>query len=325
MFTPELPASILEAAIRLAKANVTAVVPANAGANSRLYRIDTEGGPIALKSYPSRANDQRRRADVEWQTLTFLRANGVSAVPEPLAHDPDVQFLLMEWIEGRAVADTTAADIANAADFVAQIFALSAHPDAEKFSAASEACLSPNTIINQIQNRLQFFGPESGLAPWLDGTFLPAFEQARQPALQTGSVLPVGLRRLIPADFGFHNAIRQNDGRLRYIDFDYFGWDDPVKLAADTYLHPAMDLTRNDAGQFVTRMAQALPDDAAFIERFNHQLMLYALRWALIVLNPFRIDRLHELPAEDQARAELRNSRLGLAEKLIARGADRRP
>ena len=45
-----------------------------------------------------------------------------------------------------------------------------------------------------------------------------------------------------PSDFGIHNTIRDQENNIIFIDFDYFGWDDPVKLASDFYWHPAMNL-----------------------------------------------------------------------------------
>lgn len=321
---PAVSGAILEAARRLAETAVISATPANAGANSRLFRVDTAAGLLALKSYPERTGDLRRRADVEWQTLTFLRGRGLDAVPKPLRHDPQGRFLLMEWIEGEPVPAPTPADVADAAEFIAQIFAHSAHQDAAAFPPASEACLSAAIVLEQIEERLHRFGPESEISAWIARTLVPALAEARRAVtaeLTDPTPLPSRLRRLIPADFGFHNAMRQGDGRLRYIDFDYFGWDDPVKLAADTLLHPAMTLTQNDAGIFVRRMAEALPGDTLFIDRLNRHLPLYALRWALIVLNPFRIDRLHELPAAEPARALLREKRIRLAQMLLDRGS----
>ena len=58
---------------------------------------------------------------------------------------------------------------------------------------------------------------------------------------------------------GSNDALRQTDGRLRYVDFDYFGWDDPAKLTADFLLHPAMQLSADDRSGFVRRMMAALP------------------------------------------------------------------
>ena len=49
-------------------------------------------------------------------------------------------------------------------------------------------------------------------------------------------------RALSPSDFGLHNALRTKDGQLRFIDFEYFGWDDPVKLVSDTAIQPGSSL-----------------------------------------------------------------------------------
>ena len=49
---------------------------------------------------------------------------------------------------------------------------------------------------------------------------------------------PQRLRVLSPSDFGFHNALRRPDGTIVFVDFEYFGWDDPAKMMADAMLHP---------------------------------------------------------------------------------------
>ncbi|MDO8875004.1 MAG: aminoglycoside phosphotransferase family protein [Pseudolabrys sp.] len=323
MTSPDVAPTILDAARRLTAESVISVTPANAGANSRLFRVDTAAGPRALKSYPTRPGDRRRRADIEMQALTFLRARGLTAAPQPLRHDPQGQFLLMEWIDGKTAGAHTEGDTTDAAEFIAQVFALSAHPDAAALPLASEACLSAATIVEQIESRLAQFSPESEVSGWMDSAFLPLLARTRQSVaaeLAGPTLLAPGQRRLIPADFGFHNAIRQPDGRLRYIDFDYFGWDDPVKLAADIYLHPAMNLTPADVATFFRAMRRALPDDDDFPARLNRHLPLYAVRWALIVLNVFRGDRLQELPPAGAARTALRDARIQTAQTLLAKG-----
>ena len=45
--------------------------------------------------------------------------------------------------------------------------------------------------------------------------------------------LPRHKQILSPSDFGFHNSLMTINGSLTFIDFDYFDWDDPVKLTAD--------------------------------------------------------------------------------------------
>ena len=302
-------------------AAVEAVRPVKSGANGQVYRVETAARSLALKRYARRPGDRRERGHAEWRALRFLRAKGVDAVPLPVAGDGE--FLLMEWIEGEPVAAHRPGDLGSAASFLARIFALSAEPEAVELPPASEACLSVAEILRQIDRRLEAFAAEPSLDAFLSGTFRPALEAAAEAcrgAARDGELAP-GLRRLIPADFGFHNAVRQADGSLRYIDFEYFGWDDPAKVAADFVLHPAMRLSAGEQRRFIARIAAALPGDAGFRTRCAERLPLFALRWALIVLNPFRRERAGELPGDARARATLLDDRLAKARTLL-RAAD---
>ena len=37
---------------------------------------------------------------------------------------------------------------------------------------------------------------------------------------------------------GFHNAVVQCNSKVKFIDFEYAGWDDPAKTAADFIFQP---------------------------------------------------------------------------------------
>ena len=41
-------------------------------------------------------------------------------------------------------------------------------------------------------------------------------------------------RILSPSDFGLHNTISKKN-KLYFFDFEYFGWDDPIKLICDFF------------------------------------------------------------------------------------------
>jgi hypothetical protein len=303
---------------RLAGAPARAIQAATSGANSRIFRVDTAAGVFALKSYPSRANDTRNRADVEWRALLFLNSRGVTSVPRPFARDADGHFLLMEWIEGSLLKSHEPGHVAQAAQFIAQIFSLSSDAEAAQFPLASEACLSADEIIAQIETRLPLLANHGPLGSFLATTFHPALLRAKEHARPgAGPELDATLRRLIPADFGFHNVVREPAGKLRYIDFEYFGWDDPAKVTADFLLHPAMTLNEAEQRDFVSAMRAALAHDLDFDARLKRHIPLFALRWVLILFNPFRADRVSELPRDPSARDALFADRLGKAEKLL--------
>ena len=316
---PRVNEEALQVGESLAGATVQSLTAVKRGGNSRIFCLETAAERFALKVYPERGADTRDRGDVEWRALQFLRARGLAAVPRPLARDPTGRFLLMEWVDGVPVAEHDASDLAQAADFVAAVFALSSHPEATSLPLASEACLSAGEIVRQIEERLPRLTLEPALSRFLGQSFVPLLAKAKAAAAsepQYGTSLPMELRRLIPADFGFHNALRQADGSLRFVDFEYFGWDDPAKLTADFVLHPAMKLGVEDRCYFVDRMAAALPRDRFFRDRLKRLVPLFALRWMLILLNPFRSDRAAEQTAKGDRRDGLLKDRLEKARAL---------
>jgi hypothetical protein len=102
--------------------------------------------------------------------------------------------------------------------------------------------------------------------------------------------LPRESRSLCPSDFGFHNALRGPQG-LVFIDFEYFGWDDPVKLTSDFLLHPGMSLAEPLKQRFVGQALAIYGNDARFAGRLRLLYPLFAMRWCLILLNEFMPER----------------------------------
>lgn len=314
---------LIKRAEAMAGMPVRAITPAGQGANSHIMRLDTSAGPFALKVYPRRPNDQRDRLEVEWQALQFLGRNNLRQAPSAFARDDESRLMLMEWIEGNIITRHGPDDLEDALMFVEGIFNASHNEGALSFPLASEACLLAQEICRQIDRRLAGFVRFGPLDEFIAGTVQPAYDKARkgvQAELEDPVELPRSEQRLIPADFGFHNAIRQRDGIIRYIDFDYFGWDDPVKFIADFVLHPAMSLDPSEQAQVVARLTAALPDAGVAADRLRRHLPLYEIRWALILLNPFRVDREAALPASASQRADVFDRQCSKARSMIGRG-----
>ena len=90
---------------------------------------------------------------------------------------------------------------------------------------------------------------------------------------------------LSPSDFGFHNAIIDKNKYITFIDFEYFGLDDPVKLLSDFLWHPAMSLTSNQKLLFTKEFFKIFKNDYSLKKRLSAAYSLYGLRWCLIILN----------------------------------------
>ena len=77
-----------------------------------------------------------------------------------------------------------------------------------------------------------------------------------------------------------------------FIDFEYFGWDDPVKLTADFLQHPGMSLDDALQARFKAGAVGVYgKHDPAFAQRLDLHFPLIGLRWCMILLNEFLPER----------------------------------
>jgi hypothetical protein len=96
-----------------------------------------------------------------------------------------------------------------------------------------------------------------------------------------------------PSDFGFHNAIRTASG-VRFIDFEFSGWDDPAKAVADFMLQPRIPL------HFKTSpLLEAVPSSTRALVSMRVMVLTPILRvkWLCIILSVFQPDRFVQLLA----------------------------
>ncbi len=275
------------------------------GRNSRVLRVVCDDGSVyAAKTYFRHPSDPRDRLDVEFRSLEFLWSGGVRNVPRLVAADRDRGWAVYEYVEGRGVPspEVTADDIDRAADFLGTLAGLRDREESRTLPAASEACFSVQGILDSIGGRLNrlsqvgasdqgnadlqaFLGRE--LVPFVDEATRWATSRAQAAGKAPDSELDLRSRTLSPSDFGFHNALRLDDGRLVFVEFEYFGWDDPAKMVADFLLHPGMDLSHDLKGRFAVAVLGRFGNDRLLPSRLETVYPLFGLKWCLILLNEF--------------------------------------
>ena len=294
---------------------------AGRGRNASVWQVTAQDGRLyAMKRYA--ATDAADRLAAEVGALRFLREHGIEAVPDIAAADPKAGASLLNWIEGEVPLPADADGIDACLDFAARLHAL--RQEGARLLPAREACWTGAELLQQVDARLRRLQTESDepalrdfirdrLLPWREVSASGAEDVATRPDQRT----------LSPSDFGLHNALRQTDGRLIFLDFEYFGWDDPVKLTADFMLHPGMALDAALAARFRDGAERLYGSDPAFARRLDALLPLYALRWALILLNEFLPERWVDRRAAgmDGDHAAVKAAQLAKAEAMLTRMA----
>jgi hypothetical protein len=272
-------------------APVTAFELLHRGGNSRVRLARLGGrGEAVFKQYHRHPGDPRDRFGVEIQALDFLREAGFDDVPAVLARDTEAGVAILEYVVGSPFPPerVTDDDVDVAVGFVARLATARTGSEAAGLPPASDATFSHASLRTSVVARLQRFREpsrcHSDLAAFLADAVVPTIEAVSPPA--TDLELSPSLRTLSPSDFGFHNALRRPDGGLTFLDFEYFGWDDPAKLICDFVLHPGMELGESASERFVSGVL-AVFDDPGLPERVERAFPLYAAKWALILLNEF--------------------------------------
>lgn len=305
--------------------------PLPGGANNRVYRLRAENCDRALKVYFQNPADPRDRFRAERAFFEHLWRGGVRRTPEPLGWDETHRLGVFSFVDGRKLrSDEVEADaVQQALDFIIEVNRL--RPEQAAMPVASEACFSLAehlTVVARRVARLESIEPQTELdvlaAEFVREELNPAWEKIRAALLtRTGDnlseVLPSAARCVSPSDFGFHNALLPTDGRLRFFDFEYAGWDDPAKLCCDFFCQPQLPTALAHWDLFVNGLARALGVGEALAARARLLLPAYQIKWCCIMLNEFlcgeqsrREFALGSGAADERKRAQLAKARAAL-------------
>lgn len=277
------------------------LLPIAAGANSRIYKVVHGGSEYALKRYPAAGpHDVRDRQARERDALELMWDAGIRVIPRFMDESREAGYSLLEWISGEPVETVSASEIDCALAFLSKVASIPRDKRTDDLPLASEACLSGHEIMRQLAMRRgaleEVSAQEPMLATFLDDELRSILTGCEQKSIALSDRFDIDLnrelppehRRLIPADFGFHNAIRNNQGMTTFIDFEYFGWDDPVKLSAEFLIHPGTELTSTHRRTLRSGLVSVYRDVDGFETRLDAWMPLFIARWALIMLNVFR-------------------------------------
>ena len=268
-------------------------------ANSDVYKIfDNEN--YICKVYPDYTHDNRNRLKSEIKAYDFFSINKIVNTSRLQAFNHNLNFGIYKWIDGSELKKIKNSHILEASLFIKTLVTKTKNIDQNKFELASAACISGKMIEDQIFDRVEKINQYSGrylnLNNFLNNDLLPLFKKVLKKSKKKwpgnfSLELDQKYQILSPSDFGFHNAKITKEG-LKFFDFEYFGWDDPVKLTSDFILHPSMNLTDSQKKYWLQKMKVIFKNDYNFSKRFHASYSLYAICWCLINLNIYFKDEL---------------------------------
>lgn len=280
--------------------------PLSGGTNNKVFHIKADGSSIFMKQYFSSPKDRRDRLKVEFSFCRFAWDRGIRSVPKPIACDWDHHIGLYEFIEGSSVQkdQTKESDVQQVLTLFHDLNRHRNEQEAKNLADASESSFSLLENLSSLNRRFQTFkkmdcssSVDKEADKFIQKQLVPLWEKISETIIKKASQLSINVKKSIKkkdrclshSDIGFHNAIRTADGKLRFIDFEYSGWDDPAKMACVFFSSPKVPVPLQYFKPFIESIASVLHEPEYFIQRACLLLPLHYIRWFCILLNIFSI------------------------------------
>jgi len=275
------------------------------GKNNRVFIVHQNAQSIGvLKQYYHQKADLRDRLDSEWRFLTFLWNNNIHQIPEPIVSDPVSHIAFYSFIDGKKLhpKKITWDHIDQAIDFFNSLNSFRMSDSGRSLPNASEACFSLGDHIRLVDRRIQKLETIKGRSRmdkkarvFIDNELLPVWKNVRTASCQLiddlhlipDEEMSFNNRRLSPSDFGFHNALEDNCGKLFFLDFEYAGWDDPAKTICDFFCQPAIPVPKRFLPVLIDKITKDMDEPEIQCKRIDLLLPVYQIKWCCVVLNEF--------------------------------------
>ena len=280
--------------------------PCATGGNNRVFVLVALDGTtrVIVKSYFRDGGPQRLQA--EYLFLKHAENAGVANIPHAIARDEEKLLELHQFIKGHKLDREGIGEkqVLAAANFICALNAQSGVTSGVTLPDAAEACFSIGEHIALIDRRIErlvsanSLSPEDSRATGLIKEIEAYWQNLRNTIMARTTMLGLTLdqkiakyeRVISPSDFGFHNALANDNGELTFVDFEYAGWDDIAKLTADFFFQPAVPVDPAMFEKFMNRILQDIPNKTGAKERIRLLRPIFGVKWCCIMLNCFLPD-----------------------------------
>lgn len=273
------------------------------GANNRVLMVKTPEQTVIAKWYFVSADDERERLKTEANFLKYAKHTGIDCIPKLLSCNHDDNVALYSYIAGEKIKPDAVSqnDVEQAAAFICALNDKSQLLNANDLPIASGACFSTKDHFSLTDLRL---GQLESIVPNydIDRAALVLIEDLKrlwgeltQKIIRRSDHLGVPLsleltqdkRCVSPSDFGFHNAIKNADGKIGFIDFEYAGWDDPANMIGNFFYQPAVPVNRLYYEYFISKVTANMQNPEIIRARAELVRPLIGFKWCCIMLNAF--------------------------------------
>lgn len=271
------------------------------GGNNRIYKVIVGKKKYIIKNYFRSVNDKRDRLQTEYRFINYAKSCKVKEIPQLFYCDAKSDVVSYEYVDGEKLkkGEVEKEHVQQALAFIVAI-------NNDKFSRseygsslflASEACLSIEEYIKVVDRRMNLLSAmkisddiSQGAEQFVLSVLVPEWKTIKKSLNslpETEKKLEKDEQIISPSDFGFHNAIVKNDNQVWFIDFEYAGWDDPVKMICDFFCQPEIPIPLIYLEYFIGGINKIINPFYNLEEKVKLLMPLHRIKWCCIMLNDF--------------------------------------
>ena len=261
--------------------------------NSNVFKIyDTKNKLYYKLKFSLR---DKKRVYNEYSIIKLLNKSINFFSPKAIYFDKTYNFALYSWIDGVPTSKINNLFLDKVILFLLEINSKSFKEFYSANIKASASCFSIRDVFSQIDNRLNKLKKVKNINLFLLVQQIENFYKIKKEILFKDLSLKIINKKintneliLSPSDLSVKNFI-SNKSNINFIDFEYMGLDDHIKLICDTILHPANNLNDSQVKFFFKLFNKNIIK--INLIRFKKLFIFYAIVWCLIILNPFLLSK----------------------------------
>jgi len=276
------------------------------GINNQVYLCRSEHGNWVIKGYPVPKPGQRDRMKAEVDFLRYSAHVAQGFAPVLVEVDTSRRCTVMEHIQGDSYPEGCSpceSDLKAAFEFIHKL-----NSDMELAAQmikmdAADGFLSLRQHMTNVRERMSAMGTEHLPHQYqaqariiIDELYAHTeivekrLESKINSSMVEDTLSPDGCC-VSPSDFGFHNAIRMQKG-VKFIDFEFAGWDDPCKLCVDFVLQQRNPVPLKS----IDIVARLFPGRETIVkDRIYALTEILSLKWLCIIMGILDPNKLSQM------------------------------
>lgn len=262
----------------------------NGGKNSKVLKFSDRKNYYVIKIYKDLYRLKREKS-----FYVFLKKNKVSSVPNLLYFNEKLKIIIFDFVIGKKVKKISKSDITKLLIFlntINQKKKLNMPLSIGGIKNRADHIKLCQKKINDLKFINHKFFKNNKLKNFIYSDLIPTFEYYKNKTnnnIFKKYLINLSKKDLIlsPSDIGFHNILK-DEKKLIFIDFEYAGLDDPLKLICDFLVQPDQKITSAQKKQFVENKLFSKSRSSNIGDLVNLFLPFHKLKWCCIMLNEIR-------------------------------------